>query len=300
MTACNNKKEQASASAAIETTATASIILTMETKPKNDNDCVVEGTGTATGTGPSPPPLDGTTDNNNNNDEVITAPPMMLTGSDVAAICKLVIQPINDVERQFSHTLKAYIAEQGGSDTILQRCSEGGGGGQDHKNSGFDKAGRAGTDVNDDSANNTRTGLSHEGEQPPASNKTDDGKSAAVVSTEVFAVAGIHKKLSEEKEELYSENPIQYSVNDIVIVKDLEEEGYTIGKVARFSKLLRGCYCYSCCCMFGHSVKFSPHTHYLQFFRDTIIKFRCKNLKNESRWYVRYAAYFIWTKAKIC
>ena len=68
--------------------------------------------------------------------------------------------------------------------------------------------------------------------------------------------SSIHKKLSEEKEELYSVNRMQYSVNDIVIVKT--SNGYTEGKVARFSKILKGCYCYSCCCMFGHCVKISP------------------------------------------
>ena len=44
----------------------------------------------------------------------------------IAAINKLLTQPINAEERQFSRTLEAYIADHGGPRAILQRCSEGG------------------------------------------------------------------------------------------------------------------------------------------------------------------------------
>ena len=53
---------------------------------------------------------------------------MTLTGLDVAAIVKLLTQPICDEERLFIRTMKTYIAEQGGSDAILHRSAKGGGG----------------------------------------------------------------------------------------------------------------------------------------------------------------------------
>ena len=152
----------------------------MNTNPKNDNDSVIiVATGTSTDTVPYPSPLNHTTDNNNNNNNntdeekvtttlVTTEQPMILSGSDVAAICKLMTHPINDEERQFICRMKTYLAEQGGSDAILQRCSDGGGGGQDHRNNGPGTADGTGIDVDDNSANSINCLLLDRGRIDPA------------------------------------------------------------------------------------------------------------------------------------
>ena len=48
-------------------------------------------------------------------------PPSVLSGLDVAAMCKIVTQPINDEDRQLIHTMKQHITNHGGAQVILQR-----------------------------------------------------------------------------------------------------------------------------------------------------------------------------------
>ena len=52
-------------------------------------------------------------------------PPIVLSGLDVAAICKIVTQPINDEDRQLIHILKQHVTNHGGSPAILQRSVSG-------------------------------------------------------------------------------------------------------------------------------------------------------------------------------
>ena len=53
------------------------------------------------------------------------SPPSVLSGLEVAAMCKIVTQPINDEERQLIHTLKEHITNHGGTQMILQRSISG-------------------------------------------------------------------------------------------------------------------------------------------------------------------------------
>ena len=52
-------------------------------------------------------------------------PPSVLSGLGVAAMCKIVTQPINDEDRQLIRTLKQHITNHGGPQVILQRSVSG-------------------------------------------------------------------------------------------------------------------------------------------------------------------------------